>query len=99
MPKPFSTTAEPASASARAIPSPMPLVDPVTSDTLLARDRETEGAPCVSTERSWQILLCPSCDEFGALRSLYPLPNSASRPGFTEMPISFRNDRLALLRY
>src|SRR3954454_15301013 len=39
MPKPFSTTAEPASASARAIPSPMPLVEPVTSETLPVNGR------------------------------------------------------------
>jgi len=46
-PRPFSTTADPASASARAIPSPMPLVDPVTSETLPARERKADGAPCV----------------------------------------------------
>src|SRR5436190_2545700 len=46
MPKPFSTTAEPASASARAIPSPMPLVDPVTSETLPASGRRA-ATPCV----------------------------------------------------
>ena len=34
LPKPLSTIADPAAASARAMPSPMPLVDPVTSDTL-----------------------------------------------------------------
>ena len=34
LPKPLRTTAEPAAASARAIPRPMPLVEPVTKDTL-----------------------------------------------------------------
>ena len=41
-PKPFSTTAEPACASARAIPSPMPLVEPVTSETLPVSGREPQ---------------------------------------------------------
>src|SRR6266508_5352083 len=34
LPKPFRTTGEPAAARARAIPSPIPLVEPVTKDTL-----------------------------------------------------------------
>src|SRR5271165_291495 len=36
-PKPFSMTSAPSAASARATPSPIPLVDPVTSATLPAR--------------------------------------------------------------
>ena len=43
-PKPFSTTADPASASARAMPSPMPLVDPVTSEILPASSLAVDGA-------------------------------------------------------
>ncbi len=45
-PKPLSTTAEPAAASARAMPSPMPLVEPVTSETLpaSARDMSLRGS-------------------------------------------------------
>ncbi len=45
-PNPFNITADPASASARAMRNPMPLVEPVTSETLPARDREPDE-PCV----------------------------------------------------
>ena len=36
LPNPLRTMLEPAAASARAMPSPIPLVEPVTSDTLSA---------------------------------------------------------------
>jgi hypothetical protein len=39
LPKPLSTIAEPALASARAMPSPMPLVEPVRSETRPASGR------------------------------------------------------------
>jgi hypothetical protein len=42
-PRPFSTTSAPAAASARAIPRPMPLVDPVISATLPARTRAADA--------------------------------------------------------
>jgi hypothetical protein len=38
LPKPLSTISEPAAASARAMPNPMPLVEPVTRETLPASD-------------------------------------------------------------
>ena len=44
LPKPLSTIAEPAAASARAMPSPMPLVEPVTSDTLPSSDGRADAA-------------------------------------------------------
>src|SRR5262245_35923254 len=37
LPKPLRTISEPAAAKARAMPRPIPLVEPVTSDTLPAR--------------------------------------------------------------
>ena len=43
LPKPFRMTEEPAPASARAMPSPMPLVEPVTNDTFPLSDCATVG--------------------------------------------------------
>jgi hypothetical protein len=43
-PKPLSTTADPAAASARAMPSPIPLVEPVISDTRPASGRATANS-------------------------------------------------------
>ena len=37
VPNPFRTMADPASARARAMPKPIPLVEPVTRETFLAR--------------------------------------------------------------
>jgi hypothetical protein len=55
LPKPFSTTTDPASASARAMPSPMPLVEPVISETLPARDPKT-GAVCAAFAFDWMFM-------------------------------------------
>jgi hypothetical protein len=45
-PKPFSTMCVPAAARARAIPRPMPLVEPVTSATLLERFMDFLSSTC-----------------------------------------------------
>src|SRR5436190_16055366 len=60
-PRPLSTTADPASASARAMPRPIPLVDPVTRETLPASGR-VAAAPCVLT---WMFMTDPLAN-FGA---------------------------------
>src|SRR5436190_1438529 len=67
-PNPFSTTAEPAFASARAMPNPIPLVDPVISETLSASGAVEERAFCVV---SWIFMTTLSCD-CGVLRQNLP---------------------------
>src|SRR4051812_10569279 len=48
LPKPLSTMLEPAAAKARAMPSPIPLVDPVTIDTLPASARTVLSVGCLT---------------------------------------------------
>jgi hypothetical protein len=48
LPKPLSTTADPAAASARAMPRPIPLVEPVIRETRPASGRAAVISLCVS---------------------------------------------------
>ena len=47
LPKPLSTIRDPAPASARAMPRPMPLVEPVTSETFPISACPLEGVGCL----------------------------------------------------
>src|SRR5215207_5029457 len=92
-PSPFSTTAEPASASAQAIPSPMPLVEPVTSETLPASGRAA-ATPCVL---SWIFMAVLSGGD-SAPYADHLRPTLPRLSAFEEMPFGFQNHTLTLSR-
>src|ERR1043166_8194250 len=58
VPRPFSTTVEPACVKALAMPSPMPLVDPVTSDILPVSGLTAEAAASLFQWMFKGLLLC-----------------------------------------
>jgi len=88
--EPISTTSEPARASARAMPRPMPLVDPVTSDTFPASVRAAPISLCITgmfmaTASVNQSLSSPEWDQ----RSwIHREPCSSA----AEMPFGYRID-------
>ena len=85
LPKPLSTTAEPCAASARAMPSPMPLVEPVTSETLPSSDRV---ASIMRAGVAMFMAALPRC--------LCVWEDSAPAFSSVEMPMRYRIDRMAL---
>jgi hypothetical protein len=86
-PKPLRTMLAPFSASARAIPSPMPLVDPVTIADL---------ANSIGLPRCWKI---SSGLETGNLRSSHTRIDKTSFSQFCEGELANRRQPLWLQRH
>src|SRR5581483_5631695 len=91
-PRPFRTTSAPARASAWAMPSPMPLVEPVTSATLPAR---TRPAGVVSSLIGTFMANAPVSGSPDAQAPRYE--HCGRRLSGAEMPAGFRHDTLLLL--